>query len=156
MSLVGGALVLGVGFWMLIRWRLGACAHPGHGHHTHHTPGGRARQNGAGSLGQLALIGIGGGLVPCPAGVAMLMTSVAAGSLTSGLGLAVAFSLGAGSVVILLSVVLQRASSFTARWLSEDNPVVEHLPLVSSLMVILVGMWLAASAFLDVMSAGKY
>lgn len=158
-SLIGGLLVLGVGFWMLLRWRMGACAHPGHGHHEHDHPEKEARKNGktatGSSRGRLLVIGIGGGLVPCPAGVAMLMTAVAAGHLAQGLGLAVAFSLGAGVVVVALSVVVTRASDAASRWMSEDSPFMEHLPLVSSLLVIGVGMWLSASAFLGVMG-GSY
>lgn len=151
-SLVGGILVLIVGFWMLIRWRKGVCPHPGHGHHDHHQDD-HAQHNGAEpsktSFGQLALVGIGGGLVPCPSGVAMLMTAVAAGQPAQGLSLAVSFSLGAGMIVILLSILIQKSSSLLSSWLSDDQPVLENLPLISSLVIIAIGIWLAGSAFLD-------
>lgn len=145
MSLVGGLLVLGVGFWMLSRWRTGSCDHPGHGHHEE---AGTARVDGR-SLGQLVLLGIGGGIVPCPAGVAMLMTAVAAGDLAKGLGLASMFSLGVGAVVILLSLVIYRAASYTSRWTANSDFWTVRLPLMSSLVVIALGIWLSATAFLD-------
>lgn len=159
LTLAGGLLVVIVGFWMLIRWRAGACDHPGHGHHEPHPEKAGSERNGAAgkrSFGQLALLGLGGGLVPCPAGVAMLMTAVAAGNLAKGLSLATAFSLGTGFVVLILSVIIQRASSSTSRWFAEDSPFVEYLPLVSSLLVIGIGMWLGASAFLDVVAGNGY
>lgn len=157
-SLIGGLLVLGVGFWMLVRWRTGSCDHPGHGHHDHGTSGAQAGRNGASgkSLGQLALIGFGGGLVPCPAGVAMLMTAVASGDLTQGLSLAAAFSSGAGGVVVLLSVLIQRASGLATRYAVPQSRLVEYLPLAASLVVITVGMWLGATAFLDVVGEDSF
>lgn len=158
-TLAGGILVLIVGFWMLIRWRRGACDHPGHGHHEHHPEKASDGRNGTGgqrSFGQLAMLGLGGGLVPCPAGVAMLMTSVAAGNLANGLGLATAFSLGTGFVVLVLSVIIQRASLSMSRWFAEDSTFVAYLPLISSLVVIGIGMWLGASAFLDVVEGNGY
>ncbi len=155
-SLIGGVLVLIVGFWLLIRWRQGACPHPGHGHHDRHHRNDSSQHNGAKSketsFRQLVLVGIGGGLIPCPAGVAMLMTAVSTGQLAQGLSLAVSFSLGAGAVVILLSIFIQRSSSFLASWLSDDQPVLEYLPLISSLLIIGIGMWLAGSAFLEMVS----
>ena len=158
-SLTGGILVLAVGFWMLIRWRQGACPHPGHGHHQHHQNDG-AQQNGARSVntsfGQLVLVGIGGGLVPCPAGVAMLMTAVSAGHPAQGLSLAVSFSLGAATIVVLLSIFIQRSSALVTSWLSDDQPILEHLPLLSSLVVICIGMWLAGIAFLEIVGTPKY
>lgn len=82
----------------------------------------------------------------------MLMTAVSTGQLAQGLSLAVSFSLGAGAVVILLSIFIQRSSSFLASWLSDDQPVLEYLPLISSLLIIGIGMWLAGSAFLEMVS----
>ena len=82
----------------------------------------------------------------------MLRTAVSAGQLAQGLSLAVSFSLGAGAVVILLSIFIQRSSSFLASWLSDDQPVLEYLPLISSLLIIGIGMWLAGSAFLEMVS----
>lgn len=153
MALVGGLFVLAVGFWMLFRWRIGACAHPGHGHHNDAHKGMAAHQNGkrqkTNSVGQLVLVGVGGGLVPCPSGVAMLMTAVAAGNLAQGLGLATAFSLGAGVVVVVLSLVIFRSSSLIERWFDASSPVIGYIPLISSLAIIGLGIWLSASAFVD-------
>jgi len=155
-SLIGGVLVLIVGFWMLIRWRQGACPHPGHGHHDHHHEADQVQANEAnsekGSIGQLVLVGIGGGLVPCPAGVAMLMTAVSAGQPTQGLSLAVSFSLGAAAIVVLISIFIQRSASFLNSWLSDDQPVIEYLPLVSSLVIVGIGIWLAGTGFLEFMA----
>jgi nickel/cobalt transporter (NicO) family protein len=155
-GIVGGLVVLFVGFWMLLRWRVGACPHPGHGHHDHSSESGSGHQNGressAPSLKQLLVIGVGGGLIPCPSGVAMLMTAVAAGNLGEGLGLAAAFSLGAGAVVIVLSTVMMRASGWTSRWISQTGSLADHMPMVGSLLVICVGVWLSGSAFLDIMN----
>ena len=158
-ALTGGVLVLGVGFWMLFRWRVGACTHPGHGHHDHAHPEADATNNGksvsTSSRGQLILVGIGGGLVPCPSGLAMLMTAVSAGNLAQGLGLAVAFSMGAGAVVVVLNMLLYHTTVLTARQVSKTSPITKHIPLISSFVVIVLGMWLSANAFLDVIG-GAY
>ncbi len=154
-GLAGGLLVLSAGFWMLLRWRVGACPHPGHGHHDHshddENVSGNGKNTSPASLKQLLLIGVGGGLIPCPSGVAMLMTAVAAGNLGEGLGLAAAFSLGAGSVVILLSLLMFRASDWASKWVSPGGRFANQMPMISSIVVICVGIWLSGSAFIDVM-----
>lgn len=152
-SLFGGLLVLGIGFWMLLRWRVGACPHPGHGHHGNSLEDGNVTENGKGqtqtSLTQLLILGFSGGLVPCPSGVAMLLTAVAAGNPGEGLGLAASFSLGAGVVVVLLSALIYRTSAVTDKWLAQTGSFAEHMPMVSSLLIIGIGMWLSASAFVE-------
>jgi ABC-type nickel/cobalt efflux system permease component RcnA len=111
MSVTGGLLVIGVGVVLLrghIRGLLAAhchvhaCAqasgdasgldHQGrHGHdhgqgHHHHLP----ERPGVGAL--LAL-GISGGIVPCPAALALLLAAIANGAIAAGIGLVIAFSL---------------------------------------------------------------
>lgn len=152
-SLIGGLLILGVGLWMIVRWRAGACVHPGHGHHVHEhrhvAEQPHDDEPADSSVGQLVLVGIAGGIVPCPAGVALLMTTVAAGHLAQGLGLAAVFSLGVGAVVLTISVIICKATSLTTRWLAETSPVMARLPLISGLMVTALGLWLSGTAVLE-------
>ncbi|MBI4552435.1 MAG: sulfite exporter TauE/SafE family protein [Candidatus Latescibacteria bacterium] len=160
LSLIGGLLVLGVGLWMLVRWRTGACPHPGHGHHVHESGGADERESAAAranaSIGQLIVVGIAGGLVPCPAGVALLMTAVADGRLAQGFELAAVFSLGVGVVVMAVGLIVCKAAAFTTRWLSEVSPFTSRLPLISGVLVTALGLWLSGSAVADLSSGGLF
>lgn len=153
LSLAGGLLVLGVGFWMLVRWRTGACSHPGHGHHAREHDHGHPQPHGEGSVGsslwQLVLMGIVGGIVPCPAGIALLLAAASAGHIAQGLGLAAVFSLGVGVVVVTVSIIVYKAASLTTRWVSASGRLIERLPLISSCLIIALGLWLSGTAVLD-------
>ncbi|OGQ95255.1 MAG: hypothetical protein A2521_03725 [Deltaproteobacteria bacterium RIFOXYD12_FULL_57_12] len=63
----------------------------------------------------LLLLGISGGLVPCPAGIATLLAAVAAGRIAQGLTVVIFFSLGLGLVMMAIGVVLSQAGRLASR-----------------------------------------
>src|SRR5206468_5325108 len=83
LGIVGGLLVAGMGFWLLLRRLSGGAdhVHLGDGHHHHHGPGGHhhhpvpAANERVGVWG-LVLLGISGGIVPCWDAVAILLMAV--------------------------------------------------------------------------------
>ena len=88
----------------------GTNADPEHTHfpgvrHSHRPPEGDA------SLSQVFLLGVSGGIVPCPEGLAIFLASVAGGRLETGLLLVVVFSLGLAATLVLIGILFLRASS---------------------------------------------
>ncbi len=111
LGLVGGLLVAGLGFWLLLRRLAGQADHvhlPGTGHHHYHghdhphhvhLPAG-----GKVGLWQLVVLGVQGGIVPCWDAIAMLCVAISAHRLTLALPLLLAFSAGLAGVLIAIGI----------------------------------------------------
>lgn len=103
------------------------------------------------SLKQLIILGITGGILPCPAALVVLLSAIALHRIAFGFFLIVAFSLGLASVLIGIGLTFVHAG----RWLHRLNPqsalVRRHLPLLSAAFIFAVGAALTLQA---VKSAG--
>jgi ABC-type nickel/cobalt efflux system permease component RcnA len=107
------------------------------GAHAHALPG-----VGGQSLRTIALVGVSGGILPCPDALAILLVAVAAGNILSGLLIIVAFSTGLAAVLIglgllitstrLIGLITDRASGrlAIARW----------IPVCSAVIMVAVGV----------------
>jgi len=69
------------------------------------------------SLWQLFLLGVSGGLVPCPAAIAILLAAVGAGRLGEGLTYILLFSFGLAAVLIAIGIAVVSAGNFASRFL---------------------------------------
>ncbi len=146
LGMVGGLLIAGTGFWLLMR-RLGGQSdhfHLGsHGHHHHdHTP-----PTGRGSVGwmSLVLMGISGGIVPCWDAIIMFFFAVSAHRVWLGLPLLLAFSAGLAGVLILIGILVVTAKGYAQARLGNDarlRRVFRALPIASAVAVIVLGLWL--------------
>jgi nickel/cobalt transporter (NicO) family protein len=164
LEVVSGLLIVGVGLWMvrdrlLVRSRAHGHSHPhehehdhdhedrDHHDHSHALPdGGRA------SLGSLITLGISGGIVPCPAALALLLASVAVGNILGGLSLVVVFSLGLAAVLIAIGIVLVKAASLAARFLgSGEGKFARYASVASAFVVLALGVAMTARAFIGVL-----
>jgi len=134
--------------------RMGSDAERATGWHSHedgtehaHGFGTRAHAHGPAtdgvplSLRSLMLMGMSGGLVPCPDALAILLVAVAAGRVLLGLAVILCFSIGLAAVLIALGVaiastrVLERGplrGAGNARW-------ARWIPPASALIVVLIG-----------------
>jgi len=144
LALLSGALVAGIGVWLLaVRWR-GSTEHHhhhhdhdhDHHHHHHHDEPGR---------GGLLSLGISGGLVPCPEALVVLMISVSLRRLGLGLALLVVFSLGLAAVLISIGVAMVMAAPAVRR-LAGESRFTRALPVASAAVVTLLGIVLVAEA----------
>jgi len=106
-----------------------------HGHdHVHdHQPMPKAGR------GSLLSLGISGGLVPCPEALAVLLISFTINRLALGLVILLAFSLGLAAVLIAIGVAMVLAGPALKR-LATDGPWMKALPVVSALVVTLLGV----------------
>jgi nickel/cobalt exporter len=152
LGLVGGLLVAGLGFWLLLRRLAGQADHvhlPGHGHHHHHHGHDHDHVHlpAGGKVGfwQLVVLGVQGGIVPCWDAIAMLCVAISAQRLSLAVPLLLAFSAGLAGVLILLGVgVVYTRDWAGGRW--GDGPrarrIARALPLVSAVFITLMGLWL--------------
>lgn len=100
-------------------------------------------------LRQLLVLGITGGIIPCPAALVVLLSAVSLHRIGLGLFLIVAFSLGLATVLIGIGIAMVRARHLLSRWKS-DSPSMQRaqrwLPLASASAMLIAGLAIAATA----------
>lgn len=157
-----GLLIVGLGLLGVVRFFFGPRhdhAHePGHPHvhpledqpfviHPEDEPAPRDPGHVHGGFGELLLLGVAGGLVPCFEGVALLGGAAALGHLARGLAWVLAFSGGLGGVVLALGLIFIRAQGWIEKQF--DGPWgrrLRYAPVASSLVILLFGLVMTALA----------
>jgi nickel/cobalt exporter len=88
---------------------------------------------------QLCLLGISGGLVPCPAAIAILLAAVAAGRLGEGLTYILLFSLGLAAALIAVGLAVVGASKIASRFLDAKR-FARKVSIASAAIITLIGV----------------
>ncbi len=126
-SLFSGALIVGIGLYLFVRRLI-----PRRHHHHHH------QESSAPTLRQLLVLGISGGIVPCPTATVVMLTAIAIGRIGFGLALIAVFSVGLALVLIAIGILTVRARPFIDR-LPKGELLTRWLPLASAIIVTLLG-----------------
>lgn len=145
LGFVGGILVAGLGVWLLLRRLAGGPDHihiGGHGHHHHHD-GHHHHHHDAPppNWWGMIVVGIQGGIVPCWDAIAMFGFAIAAQRVWLGLPLLLAFSAGLAGVLVLIGVMVVKARGFAGSHWGESR-LFRALPLVSAVLIMVLGLWL--------------
>lgn len=160
LELFGGLLVAGMGLWLLLRRLAGQADHVhlgGHGHHHHvHTHNHEHADHYHDEQGQtqpiapsptvggwwgLIALGISGGIVPCYDAIVMLIFAISARRLWLALPLLLAFSAGLAGVLIVIGIMVVQVKGFATSRLGVGRWF-KSLPLVSAVLVIILGLFL--------------
>lgn len=91
-------------------------------------------------VGNVAAMGVSGGLVPCPEALGVMIVAIGLGRIALGLGLIVAFSVGLAAVLIGLGILLVRARTLVERVGGLGGRWSAALPLASALIVTALGL----------------
>jgi nickel/cobalt exporter len=166
LGVLSGILIAGMGFYLFLqRYVCGDLVHS-HAHGVSHHYGGifhspapegnppseesrtakteQAAQPGkTTSARQLLVLGITGGIVPCPAALVVLLSALALHRVVFGLFLIVAFSVGLASVLIGMGMVAVYAGRMMSRLTTESPLVQRWLPLMSAAMITVLGCTIA-------------
>ncbi len=152
LAFIGGLLVAGLGFWLLLRRLGGGPDHfhiGGHGHHHHHhgdadhyhDEHGHAHALSPPGWWGLIVLGFSGGIVPCWDAIFMVVYAIAAHIVWLALPLLLAFSAGLAGVLVVIGVLVVKARGFAgSRW--GESRLFRALPIISAAMVTLLGLWL--------------
>lgn len=175
--LVSGVLIMALAvriFWMLRRQHehhVHEHAHHGHGHDSHghgehgdadlprdphaaaHAREIKERFTGR-SVTNLDILWFGftGGLLPCPAAVAVLLICLQLKAFSLGIGMVAAFSLGLAVTLVGVGLAAawgQRAAS--ARWGERFEAWGDRLPFISASLVFAIGLFLTARGVLEIL-----
>jgi nickel/cobalt transporter (NicO) family protein len=125
-------------------------SHHDHSHHGHsHFP--PDADGDSITWRSLIALGIAGGLVPCPAALVLLLSTIAIGQIGFGLLLLSVFSLGLAGTLTVLGLLLVNTKSFFNR-LPIQLKNAKILSMVSALGVLLIGSSLTYQAVLQIQS----
>jgi high-affinity nickel-transport protein len=97
-------------------------------------------------LRQLLVLGITGGIIPCPAALVVLLSAVSLHRIGLGLFLIVAFSLGLAAVLIGIGIAMVRARHMLSRWKNDAPWMQRWLPMASTAAMLVAGLAIAATA----------
>ena len=161
LSVASGVMVALIGIGLL-RQRLSSARTPhaqaegvhSHGfgvYHSHTQPDSSDQSvsaNRRSTTRRLLLLGISGGLIPCPSALVLLLGAIAAGRTGLGLGLVVAFSFGLAVVLTAIGLVLVYARHLFVR-LPVRGFALRYLPVASALIVTLAGGAIAVQALIS-------
>ena len=132
--------------------------HHSHDHHNHHTgdeshqhpyPHSRSHAEthqpnqekiASYSMWDLLLLGISGGIIPCPAAIATLLAAIAAGRIAQGLSITIFFSLGLGLVMMGIGVALSQAGRLTGK-ISENLEFGRRMGIASAVLIVFLGSY---------------
>lgn len=153
LGIVSSLVIFGIGIWMLkTRWAVikdPARAHHqhlfhshDHGSHTHthsHTSRDQASSPDPLNLKGLVLLGISGGIIPCPAAIAILLASVSTGNIGKGLGLVILFSAGLGIALVAIGLVIVNSVRLGHKFIDTEK-FAPAAAFLSAVAITLVGL----------------
>lgn len=115
--------------------------HPHEPHsHSHHQPVAAAAAAKPTSKLELLLLGMSGGIIPCPAAIATLLIAIGAGKIGQGLTVTLFFSLGLGLVMISIGVLLSQSRHLTSK-ISENMDFARKMGIASAGLIIALGVY---------------
>ncbi len=102
------------------------------------------------SLRELCMLGITGGIVPCPAALVVLLSAFSLHRIGFGLFLITAFSLGLAAVLVIVGLTMVYAKSVMSSRVRPGNTALRYLPFLSSAFMVALGVGITASAIASV------
>jgi len=138
LAALSGALVAGVGAWLL--WQR---TRPHSHHHPHPHDGGKehshSHPHAPVSRSGLFSLGVSGGIVPCPEAMVVLMISISLRRIGLGLAILVSFSIGLAAVLIAIGIAMVLAAPVVSRFTGE-RAWMRALPVASAVVVTALGV----------------
>jgi high-affinity nickel-transport protein len=102
------------------------------------------------SLRELCMLGITGGIVPCPAALVVLLSAFSLHRIGFGLFLITAFSLGLAAVLVTVGLMIVYAKRVMSARVRAGNAALRYLPFLSSAFMVVLGVGITASAVASV------
>jgi ABC-type nickel/cobalt efflux system permease component RcnA len=118
-----------------------ASVHTSGVHHHHHS-----QPTETVSFRELLVLGVTGGIVPCPAALVVLLSAIALQRTGFGLLLIIAFSVGLATVLIAIGLLMVYARRFMSRFQGEGLLITRWLPLTSAATITVLGMAMVMQA----------
>jgi nickel/cobalt exporter len=98
------------------------------------------------SLRELCMLGITGGIVPCPAALVVLLSAFSLHRIGFGLFLITAFSFGLAAVLVIVGLAMVYAKRVMSSRVRSGEAALRYLPFLSSAFMVVLGAGITASA----------
>ncbi|RDI57209.1 sulfite exporter TauE/SafE family protein [Microvirga subterranea] len=108
-----------------------------------------AANNGQVTTWQIALFGITGGLIPCPASITVLLICLQLGQFTLGAATVAAFSLGLAITMVSIGVAAAWGIQHASKRINFSDRLLRRLPLASAGLVGILGAVMLVQGFVD-------
>lgn len=108
-----------------------------------------AANNGQVTTWQIALFGITGGLIPCPASITVLLICLQLGQVTLGAATVAAFSLGLAITMVSIGVAAAWGVQHASKRINLSDRLLRRLPLASAGLVGVLGAIMLVQGFVD-------
>src|SRR5580658_6001168 len=102
------------------------------------------------SLRELLILGITGGIVPCPAALVVLLSAFSLHRIGFGLFLITAFSFGLAAVLVIVGLTMLYAKRVMSSRVRAGTTALRYLPFLSSAFMVVLGVGITASAVASV------
>lgn len=133
-----GCIVLGLGATMLFR-RFAVLGRGEKHHHHSHSHDHHVRDDEPVTIRSLVLLGISGGLLPCPSALALLLAAISLNKIAFGMVLVVAFSVGLAGVLVAVGLLFVQGSSMIQKMPGVAGRL-KYLPVLSALLIMVLGL----------------
>ena len=152
-QLLSGALIIATAIWMA--WRVQKSNHHHHHHHHHHEAATdahaqahaeqiRTRFSGQQvTHGQIAIFGLTGGLIPCPASITVLLLCLQLKQFALGAALVLSFSVGLALTMVASGALAALSVRHATKAWSGFGAFAEKAPYLSSALMLVVGAYIA-------------
>ena len=157
-SLISGLMIVLIGLWLLLtrmrKLKTGHDhaehhhTHENHEHnheHDHHHAHPPTKIDGELDFRKSILLGISGGIVPCPKALVILFLAISLHRIALGLVIIIVFSLGLASVLATIGVVLVKASPLLQHKIFKQK--IQIIPVLGSIIILAVGMLMTLAAW---------
>ena len=94
------------------------------------------------------MMGISGGMVPCPAALVVLFLAISLKKLALGLILIIFFSFGLAATLTALGILFAQGSKLIDRY--DNNRIVVKLPVVSAGIIVILGAVIMIRAMISI------
>jgi len=95
------------------------------------------------TTGQIIMFGLTGGLIPCPAAIAVLLLCLQLKQFTLGAALVLCFSIGLAITLVTVGAAAALSVRHASKRFSWFGTVARRAPYLSSVLIILVGFYVA-------------
>jgi nickel/cobalt exporter len=148
LTAISGILIVLLALRMF--WALRARGRHHHHHaHDHHHDHGHSHApppvTGHVTTGQIVWFGFTGGLMPCPAAIAVLLVCVQLKAFALGVAMVAAFSVGVGATLVAIGLAVVWGSGRLAKAWPGFDRAAQRLPYLSAGLVLIAGLVLTAA-----------
>lgn len=89
---------------------------------------------------QILILGISGGIVPCPAGIAIILAAIANEQLNRGLTLVLFFSLGVALTILTIAIIVSQLTEIAKHFFLRKTKFLKWIPFVSGVIISFLGL----------------